>query len=120
MVLANRIKQCRKRKNMTQEELGNLIDVSKVSICQWEKGTKTPSTKNLILLSKVFNIELEYLIGNDNYVVASNDEKYEMAMAKEEIDIIRELKRHDKLYKELLENPKRAVERIEKSIYKHM
>ena len=41
MILGDRIKICRKAKNMTQEELGQLIDVSKVSICQWEKGMKT-------------------------------------------------------------------------------
>lgn len=117
MILNERIKLCRLKKNMTQEELGKLIDVSKVSVCQWEKGAKTPSTKNLIQLSKIFNVELDYLIGNDTYVVAEENDKYSMYMAKEEIQILREIKKHDKLYNDLLENPSRVIKRIEKKLY---
>lgn len=117
MILGDRIKTCRKAKNMTQEELGQLIDVSKVSICQWEKGTKTPSTKNLIELTKIFDVELSYLIGNDTYVVAEQDNKYSVYMSKEEIDILREIKKHDKLYKDFLNSPSRVIERIEKKLY---
>ena len=117
MILGDRIKICRKAKNMTQEELGKIIDVSKVSICQWEKGTKTPSTKNLIELTKILDVELSYLIGNDTYVVAEHEDKYSMYMAKEEIEILREIKKHDKLYKDFLDNPSRVIERIEKKLY---
>ena len=117
MILGDIIKICRKAKNMTQEELGQLIDVSKVSICQWEKGIKTPSTKNLIELTKIFDVELSYLIGNDAYVVAEQDDKYSMYMAKEEIQILKEIKKHDKLYKDFLDNPSRVIERIEKKLY---
>ncbi len=117
MILGDRIKMCRKAKDMTQEELGQLIDVSKVSICQWEKGIKTPSTKNLIELTKIFDVELSYLIGNDTYVVEEEDKKYGMYMAKEEINILREIKKHDKLYKDFLDNPSRVIERIEKKLY---
>ncbi len=117
MILGDRIKICRKAKNMTQDELGQLIGVSKVSICQWEKGIKTPSTKNLIELTKVFNVELSYLIGNDIYVVADNDDKYSMYMSKEEIEILREIKKHDNLYKDFLDNPSRVIERIKKKLY---
>lgn len=117
MILGNRIKLCRRNRNMTQEELGKLIDVSKVSICQWEKGVKTPSTKNLIELAKVFNVDLSYLIGSDIYTVADNDDKYSMSMAKEEMEILKEIKKHDKLYKDLLENTSRTIERIDKKLY---
>ena len=53
MFLAKRIKEERLKNNLTQEELGKLLNVSKVSVCHWEKGIKKPSSKNLILLSKV-------------------------------------------------------------------
>ena len=117
MILGDRIKICRKAKNMTQDELGQLIGVSKVSICQWEKGIKTPSTKNLIELTKLFNVELSYLIGNDIYVVSEKDDKYSMYMSKEEIEILREIKKHDILYKDFLDNPSRVIERIKKKLY---
>jgi transcriptional regulator with XRE-family HTH domain len=75
MYLAKRIKEKRLESKLTQEKLGNLLHVSKVSVCNWENGIKRPSSKNLIQLSKVLNTPLEYLIGNDHYVISSEDEK---------------------------------------------
>jgi len=117
MFLAKRIKEKRLEQHLTQEELGKLLNVSKVSVCHWEKGIKRPSSKNLIQLSKVLNTPLEYLIGNDTYVIASKDESYGMMMAKEEINVIQELRDHEKLYDMMIENPKRALDRIEKNLF---
>ena len=117
MFLAKRIKESRLKQNLTQEELGNLLKVSKVSVCLWESGSKKPSSKNLIMLSKVLNVPLEYLIGNDDYVVSEDDSSYGLMMAKEEIDIIKELRNHSKLYENLMENPKRTFDRIDKNLF---
>lgn len=113
MFLSKRIKEARLKQKLTQSELGRIINVSKVSICLWEKGTKIPSAKNLLQLSKVLNVDLEYLIGNDNYVVSEEDTKYGLMMAKEEIKIIEELRNHKMLYNELINNPKRTMDAIE-------
>ena len=40
MLLAKRIKELRKEKDLTQEDLGKLINVTKVSICCYENGTR--------------------------------------------------------------------------------
>lgn len=117
MYLAKRIKEKRLEQHLTQEELGKQLNVSKVSVCHWEKGIKRPSSKNLIQLSKVLNTPLEYLIGNDTYVIASDEASYGMMMAKEEIDFIEELRIHEKLYDMMTENPKRALDRIEKNLF---
>lgn len=117
MFLAKRIKEERFKNNLTQEELGKLLNVSKVSVCHWEKGIKKPSSKNLILLSKVLQVPLEYLIGNDTYVVAENDASYHMYLAKEEVNIILELRKHKQLYQDLIENTERTLERIDKKLF---
>ena len=117
MFLAMRIKESRLKQNLTQQELGDLLKVSKVSVCLWEKGVKKPSSKNLLQLSKVLNVPLEYLIGNDSYVISEDNQSYGLMMAKEEIEILREIKKHDKLYKDFLDNPSRVIERIEKKLY---
>lgn len=118
MFLAKRIREKRVENHMTQEELGKLLNVSKVSVCHWEKGIKRPSSKNLIQLSKILNTPLEYLIGSDDYVVSSTDNSYGIMMAKEEIDIIKELRKHEKLYNMLInDNPKRAFDRIDKNLF---
>lgn len=117
MFLAMRIKESRLKQNLTQQELGDLLNVSKVSVCLWEKGIKKPSSKNLLQLSKILNVPLEYLIGNDSYVISESNQSYGLMMAKEEIEIIKELRKHNKLYETLLENPKRTFDRIDKNLF---
>ena len=36
MYLGKRIKEARKKANMSQEDLGKILGVSKVSVCHWE------------------------------------------------------------------------------------
>lgn len=117
MFLGRRIRDKRKDLNLTQEKLGSILNVSKVSVCNWEKNIKRPSSKNLINLSKIFNVPLEYLIGNDTYVVSESDSNYGLMMASEEIEIIKELRNHPKLFETLLENPKRTFDRIDKNLF---
>lgn len=117
MFLSKRIKEKRIEAGLTQEALGKELNVSKVSVCNREKGLKKPSSKNLIQLSKVLNTPLEYLIGNDTYVVSEDDEKYGLMLATEEINIIKELRNHKKLYDMLMDNPKRTFDRIDKNLF---
>ena len=51
MLLGKRIKSLRKRNDMTQEELGKLINVTKVSICCYEKETRIPTLETLVALA---------------------------------------------------------------------
>jgi len=48
MLIGERIRKARLEKGLSQEELGKIIDVSKVSICGYEKGTRTPTLENLM------------------------------------------------------------------------
>ncbi len=43
MLLGKRIKSLRKEKGLTQQELGDLINVTKVSICCYENETRVPT-----------------------------------------------------------------------------
>lgn len=117
MFLGQRIKEKRKEARYTQEELGAILGVSKVSVCHWEKEIKKPSSKNLIALSKTLNTPLEYLIANDKYAVSESNSNYGLMMANEEIELIKELRNHKKLYEMLAENPKRTLDRIDKNLF---
>lgn len=109
MLIGERIKKARIEKGLSQEELGNIIEVSKVSICGYEKGTRTPTLENLLQLLDVLNITPDYVLGCENKVVAENDEKYTMYMAKEDMEIIKEIKKYRELYNSLCTDPKRNV-----------
>jgi len=85
MIFSNRLRQLRKEKGLTQQELGDLINVTKVSICCYEKGTRTPTLETLMELTKVFNVDLNYFLGYDTFIVSENEENYGILVAKEEI-----------------------------------
>lgn len=115
-LLGKRLKELRKKSNMTQQELGRMINVTKVSICCYEKGTRIPSLETLIDLSNLFKVDLDYLIGNDTYVVSDNNENYGIKMANEEIELVKELRKHINIYSKLIDDPKRMLELIDKKV----
>ena len=115
-ILGIRIKQLRQKNNLTQKQLGELVNVTKVSICCYEKGTRIPSVETLIDLSRIFKVSIDYLLGNDVFVIADTDDKYPITLAKEEVKFIRELKNYTVLHKQLMENPKRFTELIYKKL----
>ena len=112
MLLGKRIKEQRKKLNLTQEQLGELINVTKVSICCYEKGTRTPTLETLQVLAEIFNVDINYLLGNDSYQVAEEGSKYGAYISKEEVTFIQEIRKNRKLHERLIEDPKRFVELI--------
>lgn len=113
MLLGKRIKSLRKEKGLTQEELGKLINVTKVSICCYEKETRVPTLETLLALAEVFNVDINYFLGNDLYAVAEDDHKYSTYVAKEEIEFIKEIRKHNNLYNKVISDPKRCAELID-------
>ena len=62
-VFSERIKELRKEAGLTQEQLGNVIDVSKFSVHLYEKGTNFPDLKGFIALADYFDVSMDYLAG---------------------------------------------------------
>lgn len=62
--LGNRIKNLRLSNNFTQEELGKKINVKKTTITNYESGYSEPEGEKLLELSKIFDVSLDYLLGN--------------------------------------------------------
>lgn len=113
MLLGQRIRNLRKQNKLTQEQLGKMINVTKVSICCYEKETRSPTLETLIALAKVFNVDINYFIGHDQYVIADNDQDYGIYVAKEELLFIEEIRKYNSMYKRIIEDPKRTAELID-------
>lgn len=65
MNIGQLIKQQRKLKGYTQEELGNIIGVSKMAISKYERNIiDNIERKKIISLSKVLNIPISAFLGN--------------------------------------------------------
>lgn len=115
MIIGERIKKARLSKGYSQQELGDLINVSKVSICGYETGSRTPTIENFICLINVLNVTPNYLLGLDINVVEDNTE-YCVKMTREDIEIIKELKRNPELYNKIIEDPRRTIDLIRRRV----
>lgn len=65
MSFNNNLIKLRKQKGLSQEELGNEINVARQTISKWELGETTPELDKLKELSKLFEISVDELIDND-------------------------------------------------------
>ena len=54
------LKKLRKEKGFTQKALGMRLDISDRAVSKWEMGLSNPSAQNLLALSQIFSVPLEY------------------------------------------------------------
>ena len=59
MPLKNRLKEYRARINVNQQEMGQLVNVSRQTISQIERGDYSPSVTLALKIAKVFNSSVE-------------------------------------------------------------
>ena len=62
MTFGEKLQKLRKEAGMSQEELAARLDVSRQAVTKWETGTSRPSIENLQSLSRLYNVQLEYLL----------------------------------------------------------
>ena len=62
MSFAERLKQIRKEKGLSQEDLAELLDVSRQAVSKWEQGAGYPEVEKLLVLSNRLNISLDSLM----------------------------------------------------------
>lgn len=115
MIIGDRIRKRRTELGYSQKELGNIINVSKVSICGYETGNRTPNIDKFVELVNALNTTPSYLLGLDINVVEDNNE-YSIKMSHEDILIIKEFKKHPELYNKLVEDPARMIELISRRV----
>ena len=59
----NRLKELRKEKKLTQEELAGEIGVSKITILRWENGERQIKPDKAQALADYFGVSVGYLLG---------------------------------------------------------
>ena len=60
---SERLKELRIEQKVSQQELGKLVNSSKMAISHWESGHSEPSIAQLIILADFFGVTVDYLIG---------------------------------------------------------
>lgn len=116
MIDGSRIKNERLKRGMSQQQLGDLLDVTKVSICGYENGTRTPTMETFLKMVEILEVEPDYLFGRDVNIICEEDEKYVRKISKIDLDIIDEIKKHPKLYAKLAQSLNRTVDYMERKL----
>lgn len=62
----NRLKELRKQKKLTQQELANEISVSKITVLRWENGESQIRQENAQQLAEYFGVSVGYLLGYES------------------------------------------------------
>jgi len=116
MIIGERLKEARIKKGLSQQELGDKLGVTKVSVCGYEKGTRTPTMKNFLDMIEILDLDVKYVLGQDVLVVAEENSEYQVNLATVDLQIIAEIKQHREFYNALCSEPRRMIEKLSKKI----
>lgn len=64
MEFSERLKKLRKDAGLTQVDVANKLGISQPAYASWERGIKKPTQENLVKLSKILYVSVDYLLGN--------------------------------------------------------
>lgn len=62
-MLTERLKLCRKSKNVTQKQVAEYLNMTERGYQNYELGRGEPNIENLIRLANFFNVTIDYLVG---------------------------------------------------------
>lgn len=86
-----RLRKLRNEKGMYGEELGKILNVTKVAISKWENDLRFPDKDTLIKIAEYFNVSLDYLLGKSDTRQIENIEDSQKLTPKDKKDIAKQL-----------------------------
>ena len=73
-LFGQKILEIRKKRGVTQQELGKAIGVDKRVISKYENGQTVPSVKVALEIATALNVSLDYLMGSDKALFIDDNE----------------------------------------------
>lgn len=64
-MLNERLKELRKQKKVTQQDVANYLGITRPAYTAYEKGSRNPDYDLLNKLARYFNVTTDYLLGTD-------------------------------------------------------
>jgi|1186.fasta_scaffold294794_1 transcriptional regulator with XRE-family HTH domain len=69
MEIGSKLKKARLEKKLTQENVANILNVSRSTISSWEVGRSYPDLDNLVAISNLYDVSLDNLLREDSNMV---------------------------------------------------
>jgi transcriptional regulator with XRE-family HTH domain len=70
MIFSEKLQILRKNKGLTQEALADKLGVSRQAVAKWEAGQVYPDISNLIQISELMNVSVDYLVKDQDCAVS--------------------------------------------------
>lgn len=61
MTMGEKIQELRRANHISQEKMAEMLGVSRQAVSKWETGQSLPSTENLVILARIFQVSVEDL-----------------------------------------------------------
>ncbi len=65
-IFAERLRDLRTERGLSQRELAKLVNLSCSAIQQWESETRVPNAEAIVAIAKFFSVSSDYLLGLSN------------------------------------------------------
>ncbi len=62
------LKEIRKKKNLNQQKVALDLNISREALSHYENGKREPSLNMLVIMSKYFNVSIDYLITGKEFI----------------------------------------------------
>ena len=109
---AERIKQLRKKHNLSQSDLAKMAGVKSNTVSTWERGTRRPDFNVLCRLSNSVGVPIEYILGETADSIGENENDYSNASVLAD-DVYYMVKK----YCRLTDKSQKIIENMVNSIY---
>lgn len=73
MSIGSTLLKNRKRKNYTQQEVADLLEVSQSTYCDWESDRTIPKTENILKITQLYDLDInELLLPNEKVSIVNS------------------------------------------------
>lgn len=114
VIFRQRLREIRKKRGYTQEDVGKGVFISKNEICAYERGTRCPPLEILIKLAEFLEVDFLWLIGKELDCITGPNKL--INLSESDVKILNLLKNNEKVYEKFLSDPERVIKNIESKL----
>ena len=106
-----RLKSLRLSKKLSQQDMANLLGITRQAYGRYESGLSEPDIENLRKLAKFFDVSIDYLLDGQEYkkVVVAGEE---ILLSEKEYRTFQEMKKYSILFHDLASAPEAKVKQL--------
>ncbi|HDT6579513.1 TPA: helix-turn-helix transcriptional regulator [Bacillus cereus] len=101
-MFGQRLKDLRREKKLTQQDIADVLGIEKSNISRFESGKQSLSSENIIKTAKYFNVSVDYILGISDYKTINK--KKEEQIPKDVVKLMKKINTLSPEKRQLIEN----------------